>query len=228
MTQPKIALYLGTTHSGKSWALGLTLAAIARPFVVILSMDRDPSIVRHIGTRRTMFCVVSRPPRFPTAQDLLDFKRQGFRYVYFEIDNVTSEEIGRFMDSLAGAVASVGDLTLAIDEAHRFCRAGVVSDEFEGFVRGSRRRGVDVLFATHGYKDLAYGVRKVLQQYVLFHTDDDNDLRALSDDLRLGRDLTDRVNQLPPYSHLFVNQLTGCVTGPIQCLEAVSRDGQII
>jgi len=175
-----------------------------------------------------MFCTVSAPARIPTAQDLRDFKAQGFRYVYFEIDNLPGNQITAFMASLASAVGSVGDLALAIDEAHLFCKPAVVPGSFDGFVRGSRRRGVDVLLATHGYKDVAYPIRKVIQQFVVFHTDDDNDLRALCDDLRLGRELTDQVNSLPPFSHIFVNQPMGRVTGPTRSLEAVSQSGAII
>ena len=61
---------------------------------------------------------------------------------------------------------------------------------------------------------------------LIFH--DDNDLRALCDDLRLGRQLTDQVNTLPPYSHLFVNQVTGVATGPTRTLERITPSGRFI
>ena len=95
---------------------------------------------------------------------------------------------------------------------HQLFATGSVPDEMEAFIRSCRRRGVDILFATHGYKDIYYRVRKVMQQLVIFRTADDNDLKALGDDLKLGRELAERVRNLPPYYYIFVNTRTGYVS----------------
>jgi len=213
---PKIATFLGMTNVGKSFALGYTMARIARPFVVIVSTDEDESLMEHIERKRTMIATVSRPAKRPTAAMLSDLQARGFRYLYFVLDRMSSRDIVEFVTQLTDAIAELGDMALVVDEAHKLFCAGSVPDELEAFIRSCRRRGVDILFGTHGYKDIDYRVRKVMQQLVIFRTADDNDLKALGDDLKLGRELVERVRALLPHHYIFVNTRTGYVS-PAPC-----------
>lgn len=90
---PKIATFLGMTNVGKSFALGYTIARIARPFVVIVSTDEDDSLIDHIGRERTMIAMVSRPAKRPTPAMISQLQARGFRYLYFVLDRMSSRDM---------------------------------------------------------------------------------------------------------------------------------------
>ena len=118
-------------------------------------------------------------------------------------------ESQQFIRSLVCAVKQVGDLALLIDEAHLFCGPGDAPDELIGFTRGARHWGVDLVFVTHGYKDISIGIRRVVTYLVLFRITDGHDLDVIERELHLRRDLRETIASLPDRRHVFVNRGLG-------------------
>ena len=206
---PKIALVLGTTYTGKSWAGGWLAARIRRPFVVIVHTHRDTSYLTHIGRRHAHFVAV-RSPHTTITPTYLRASRRKHRYLYLSVYDLSPEEIKVFLASLIAAVKEEGNLALFIEEAHLFLSRYQVPREVVGFVRGARFYGVDVILISHRLKDIDVGIRCVLTHLILFRTSERVDLDILARELDLGS-AADRVRLLPDRKHIFVNRRTGFV-----------------
>jgi len=205
---PKIALVLGTTYTGKTWAGGWLAAHIRRSFVVIVHTHRDTSYLQHIG-RRVRFVAV-RSPRTHISAAYLRQTRRRYRYLYLSVYDLSPEETKLFLSSLIVAVKEEGNLALFIDEAHLFLSRYQVPREVVGFIRGARFYGVDVILISHRLKDIDVGIRCVLTHLILFRTSERVDLDILARELDLGS-AADRVRLLPDRKHLFVNRRTGFI-----------------
>ena len=211
---PKIALILGTTYTGKSWAAGWLAAHIRRPFVVIVHTHPDRSYLEHIDRKTTRFVAV-RSPSSMVCPSLLHQTRRHYRYLYFSIYDLTLEETKAFLSSLIAAVKEEGNLALFIDEAHLFLSRFQVPKEVVGFIRGARFYGVDVVLVSHRLKDIDVGIRCVLTYLVLFRTTELSDIQVLQDELGMG-EAAARIRSLPDRKHIFVNRRTGYIGRQVQ------------
>ena len=213
---PKIALVLGTTFTGKSWAAGWIAAHIRRKFVIILHVRPDPSYLHHLPRARTRFVAVrSSHPRISTR--FLEETRRKYRYLYISVYDLDPQETQEFLRSLVAAVKEMGNLALMIDEAHLFCSRFQVPRELIGFIRGARFFGVDVGLVTHRLRDVDVGIRCVLTHLILFRTVEHGDLAILENELSLF-DAAERIRRLPDRKYIFVDRRTGYISPPRRIL----------
>lgn len=208
MATPKIALILGTTYTGKSYAAGYLASRIRRDFVVIVHLRRDPSYFFHVDPRRTRFVSVSTGQHLVSPNFLRATRAAGYRYLWLSVYDLSPDETKEFLTSLVRAVKEVGNLALFIDEAHIFCARHQVPPAFIGFVRGARHYGVDVVLVTQRLKDIDVGIRCVLTHLVLFRTVEAMDIEVLAGELGVGTD-AEELRHYPDGVHLFVNRRTG-------------------
>jgi len=209
---PKIALVLGTTYTGKTWAAGFLAARIRRPFVIIVHTHPDVSYLHHIRRRgRVRFIGVHTPVPSVSAKLLLQTRKR-YRYLYFSLYDLSPAEVRTFLISLIAAVKQVGDLALIIDEAHLFCSRYQVPASVVGFIRGARHFGVDVVLVSHRLQDIDIGIRCVLTHLCLFRVSEGHDLDILRREL--GVYDADRLRSLPDRRHVFVNRRTGYISPP--------------
>jgi len=211
----KIALILGTTNSGKSWLAGRVAAEVARPFVVVVHIHRDPSYLHHLTGPVRFVAVTS--DSYTLTPAFLQQTRQKYRYLWLSVYDLSPAQVSAFLSSLVSSVKQVGDLALFIDEAHFFCSRYQVPDSLIGFIRGARKYGVDIVLITQRLKDIDIGIRCVMQQLVLFKTIEPLDLDVLATDLRMGA-RAEEVRALPPWHHLYVDLIAGDTSPPTRLL----------
>lgn len=213
---PKIALFLGTTYTGKSWAAGWFAAHINRPFVIIVHTHPDRSYLSHIQHTEASFIAVHRE-RYTVTPEFLRSMRAKGRYLWLSVYDLSLEQTQKFLLSLVRSIESVGDLSLFIDEAHLFCSRFQAPTRLIGFIRGARFYGADVILVSHRLRDIDVGIRCVLTDLVVFRTVEPSDLDVLSDELGL-RDMEDRIRSLPDRMFIYVDRREGKVSEPTSFL----------
>lgn len=195
MNKPKIVLFVGTTGSGKSWALGRALRYDPVRPQVILTRWPDPSIARHISPQiRTIERWRGGRIRFPDKG----------RYMLL-VTPLPTKELQLFQRDLAVALTRKWRSTLAIDEAHIVLRRGVVHPEMVRLIRGARHYGVSVYLATQRIADVDPDIRAVVTDIFAFRTTSALDLAWLEAE---GMGIAG-IPTLPVGAYQYLSRLTG-------------------
>jgi DNA helicase HerA-like ATPase len=158
--------------------------ASSRRLVVIVSTYQDPSYTSQIDLRRTRFLGIYTGARHMTGADIQQTIDAGQRFLFVSIYNLGPDEARDWLDGLVPALEAVGNLTLFIDEAHRFCRHEYAPPRLIQLGRWARSIGIDIVLVTHRLVDISPDIRTVLTFLVMFQTDEPRDVAELS--LRLG------------------------------------------
>jgi len=202
---PKIALTLGTSNSGKSFLNGWILANLNRPFSVVIHTHADKSYTHHLRGQRVKYYLVGSPPPI-IRPHFLQQARAKYRVCFFSLAGMTEEESQVFIDSVSKSLMTVTNAGLFIDEAHYFCTQGAVSLELKRLIRGARHYGLDVFLASHGLTDIDIRLRRTLQQLILFKLTEGRDLDTLRREVPFIPDIDRRVSSLEGRQFILVDR----------------------
>lgn len=215
--EPRNILILGANYTGKTYAAGFAAANVSRDLVVIVHTHPDASYLDHIGRNRTRF-VEATSSGYSITPQLLEETRKGAserykRYLYVTVKDLAPSDQRAFLDRLARAAMTAGNLALFIDEASVLCTRMTIPESFHRLVRGARHYGLDLTLVTHRVYDIDPGVRCVLTDLVLFRIVEPRDLDVLARHLDLGS-RAERIATLADRHFLMVNRRRDSVTGP--------------
>lgn len=179
--ESKVLLILGKRGSGKSYFLKHMLRDCSRFLVYDTLGEYEDGVV------------------FQDRQMLFDFWKErlddDLRLIYQPLQ--PEEEF----DYICNLVYESGNMIFAAEEIDKFCRPNGISLPFANVIQRGRHR--DIAFV--GVSQRPFGINRIIssqaKEIYTFQQSEPRDLEYLS--MFIGKDLTEKVRNLPPYHFLY-------------------------
>lgn len=117
------------------------------------------------------------------------------RYVPLVVVQKTQYSISPALNWLCALCYRLGDVLIAIDEAHLFCSPWAIPPDLSNAIRLGGNRKLSFLYISHGFSDVHTILTKNTDEFFFWKNINPSDMDGIAK--RCGKDASDRVQALP-------------------------------